>query len=495
MTSVSHSPDGPSQSGRRPSLGSLGRQLLWLVFAFLAVATTLVPSPTYAAVSVSVQAQPISEPIDALVTVTDASGKPITSLTAGDFTVSVDGTGITTTPTPPQNLAVSVVFAMDYSPSVVDTALVPMQKAVITFINAMQPGDYAAIVKFNGGSGAKVVQAFTQIDGAAGTAALINAVNADYPGRESNVLDAALLSVQQLVSPPTPLPLGPKAIVLVSDGADNASSAEFAAVVQSANDAKISIFTVGVGDLTADPTSQPLLTGLAEQTGGTFYPAPTDAQIGNAYVQVSKLLANAYLLSFQSAITDCNTHTLQVQVTGQTQPGTATFTRCTPLSAPDVRGLTLAAATTKLNSLGLVPGRLPDQASTTVPAGSVVSQAPTVGTIVLPGSTVNLVVSSGTPTVPNVVGMTQSAAEDLIKNAGVTPVVTQAYSSSVPAGDVISVGAAYELPAGGAAVDLVVSAGPLAGGGGGGGGATGPFELAIGLLFVAVVAAARRRKV
>ena len=51
-----------------------------------------------------------------------------------------------------------------------------MQEAIKTFINSMQPGDYAAIVKFNATLGASVVKEFTQVDGAANTAALIDAV-------------------------------------------------------------------------------------------------------------------------------------------------------------------------------------------------------------------------------------------------------------------------------------------------------------------------------
>ena len=69
-------------------------------------------------------------------------------------------------PSQDPNQKVSVVFAMDYSQSVENAALTAMQNAVISFINAMHDGDFAAIVKFNGTnpSLASVVQPFTAID-------------------------------------------------------------------------------------------------------------------------------------------------------------------------------------------------------------------------------------------------------------------------------------------------------------------------------------------
>lgn len=81
------------------------------------------------------------------------------------------------------------------------------------------------------------------------------------------------------------------------------------------------------------------------------------------------------------------------------------------------------------------------------------------GTLI--GSTVDFVVSLGQPTVPDVVGMVQAAAESAITAAGLTVgSVTNAYSDTVAADNVIS-----SNPAGGttvaigSAVELVISMG------------------------------------
>ncbi len=101
------------------------------------------------------------------------------------------------------------------------------------------------------------------------------------------------------------------------------------------------------------------------------------------------------------------------------------------------------------------------QTSTSVPAGSVISQNPAAGTSVAPGSAVDLVVSLGPPvTVPNVVGQTQSTATAVLQRFNLTVgSVTRQVTPGVAPGIVLSQNpAAGTSVAAGTAVDLVVSA-------------------------------------
>ncbi len=139
----------------------------------------------------------------------------------------------------------------------------------------------------------------------------------------------------------------------------------------------------------------------------------------------------------------------------------------TGLETPNVVGLpypgTLqAGAVHNLTEFALVVGTVTNQASTTVPAGLVISQDPAAGTGVNPGTAVNLVVSSGPPlvAVPNVVGLTQAAATTAITNAGLkVGAVTTASSETVASGSVISQTPATGTAPQGSAVALVVSLG------------------------------------
>ncbi len=140
-------------------------------------------------------------------------------------------------------------------------------------------------------------------------------------------------------------------------------------------------------------------------------------------------------------------------------------------TVPNVVGQAQATAEANLIAANLVVGTVTQQSSETVPAGSVISQSPVIGTSVPENSAVNLVVSSGPPppsvTVPNVVDLAQASAEaNLLAADLAVGAVTQQTSGTVLAGNVIS-----QNPAGGtsapegSAVNLVVSSGqaPLTG--------------------------------
>lgn len=318
---------------------AVAAQLPWWLPVLLLLGAAFFAGPARADVDLRVEAIPISAPIQAFVTVTDATGAPVPGLVATDFTVTLDGVVVpladvtfTLPPAQDPNQKVSVVFVMDYSKSVTDVALTAMQDAVTSFINAMSAGDFAAIVKFNDThpDKASVVQPFTEIDGAAGTSALIDAVMADYPGDGTNLLDAINLAVNQFSAPPVPLPTGPKAVIVVTDGGENASQLSEFAVIDNAADNSIPIFLIGVGTL----QRLALLNRLADQTGGDFLPAPSDAEIAAAYVTIRELLNHEYLLTISSSISDCGQHTLQVSVTDQANPASVTFMRCVPEPPP-----------------------------------------------------------------------------------------------------------------------------------------------------------------
>lgn len=106
----------------------------------------------------------------------------------------------------------------------------------------------------------------------------------------------------------------------------------------------------------------------------------------------------------------------------------------------------------------------------TVAEGDVISQSPSAGQKVPKGTTVGITVSKGPEpelvTVPNVVGLTQTAAQDALKGAGLAYQVAENYDDEVAAGNVIT-----QLPDGGAkvapgtTVGLLVSKGPQPSGG------------------------------
>jgi beta-lactam-binding protein with PASTA domain/protocatechuate 3,4-dioxygenase beta subunit len=133
-------------------------------------------------------------------------------------------------------------------------------------------------------------------------------------------------------------------------------------------------------------------------------------------------------------------------------------------AVPDVVGMTEAAAETTLIANDLAKGAITYEHSDTVDAGLVMEQDPTSGTSAPCDSAVNLVISSGPcmTTVPDVLGMTEAAAEMALTTDGlVKGAVTYECSDTVDAGLVME-----QDPASGAsvpcnsAVNLVISTGP-----------------------------------
>ena len=332
-----------SRAGSR-SLWASTLRLMWYALA-VSLLATFASVPVYAQegegkVTLRVEARPIADPINVFVTVTNGGGAPVGALTAADFTVLVDGIEVISptfalSPRQDPDQQASIVFAMDYSGST-SNAQGAMEQAVLTFLETMEIGDYAGLIKFNETNEQRVavLQPFTMIDGASGSSALAGAVTTPFSGSGSPVIDALNAAVDLFASPETPpLPAGPKVVILVSDGGDNTSDSSGRNVVDAANAGGISIFSVGVGSLDRivsgrEITGGELLQELAFQTGGQYYEAPDDQAIEDAYDTIAVLLQNEYLLTFESDITDCNVHTIEVQVTGQS-PATSTFTRCT----------------------------------------------------------------------------------------------------------------------------------------------------------------------
>jgi serine/threonine-protein kinase len=129
---------------------------------------------------------------------------------------------------------------------------------------------------------------------------------------------------------------------------------------------------------------------------------------------------------------------------------------------PDVTGRTQAAAESLLKTSGFIPEAIPTP-SDTIPTGQVISQSPAANTTATKNSVVQINVSSGVAqvAVPDVSGMTATAASNTLGQAGFKVSTTTQASATVPANSVISTtpGAGTQAPKG-SNVTLVVSTGP-----------------------------------
>jgi PASTA domain len=95
--------------------------------------------------------------------------------------------------------------------------------------------------------------------------------------------------------------------------------------------------------------------------------------------------------------------------------------RTATTTVPPVIGLTLQAATAAIVAAGLYTGA-PNNVMSTDPPGTVLAQNSPARTVEPVGSQVQITVSAGQTSVPDVLGASMPAAEQSIKNAGLAPV-------------------------------------------------------------------------
>jgi serine/threonine-protein kinase len=132
-----------------------------------------------------------------------------------------------------------------------------------------------------------------------------------------------------------------------------------------------------------------------------------------------------------------------------------------PVAIPSVIGLSESVAQNKLKLIGLVTV-LQQSYSETAPVGQVISASPSSGTVNV-GTKITLTVSKGPAPrqVPNLVGESSANAVAQLKALELVPSETQAYSDTVPAGNVISQAqSAGSMVNRGSTVAFVVSKGP-----------------------------------
>jgi eukaryotic-like serine/threonine-protein kinase len=133
-----------------------------------------------------------------------------------------------------------------------------------------------------------------------------------------------------------------------------------------------------------------------------------------------------------------------------------------PVTVPKLVGLTSAKATSTLTKVGLVADAVPTY-DETVPAGDVINANPASGSVNYK-STVQLAVSEGPQprTIPDLSGLSYAAARAQISALRLIPKGIRNYSTTVPAGQVISSQPAEGSTgiAVGSTVTIVVSRGP-----------------------------------
>lgn len=95
----------------------------------------------------------------------------------------------------------------------------------------------------------------------------------------------------------------------------------------------------------------------------------------------------------------------------------------TMVEVPQVADMTVADAKVQLEAVGLVVGTTTEAHSPSYAAGLIISTTPTLGTKLIQGSKVNLLVSDGKIEIPDLKGKTVTDANNLLSTLSITPTV------------------------------------------------------------------------
>jgi len=244
------------------------------------------------------------------VTVTDASN-PLSTLTAAAFKLFQNNIQL-------QNFTVSnwqgfspvtVVMALDASGSM--SSIMPsVQAEASNFINQLQVGDYAAVCKM--GYAASIMKFYPEASPfliettPTGKTDLINnGINMTFgpfgPGQDTSALyDSLMLAIDRAAAPGT-FP-GKKALVIVSDGVDNASlTYTLDQVIAYAKQKGVKIFSVYYISSSLVRYAKPqVMVRLANETGGQYYDA-TDADFASAFQKLLNVITNNYTITYTSS--------------------------------------------------------------------------------------------------------------------------------------------------------------------------------------------------
>lgn len=223
------------------------------------------------------------------VTVLDSGSKPVEGLKEADFEVSEDGTKQTVSFFAlQQEMPIRVGIVIDSSGSMEKT-LPEVQRVVVGFLrNTLRPKDRALVEAFN--ERPTIIEPFTADFGDLERAMI--ALRADG---ETALWDATVYGLFQFSGV-----RGRKAMIILTDGEDNASRMDFDRALDYAKRSGVTIYTIGIDLPITKVGVRSHLTRLARTTGGDAFFLARGASLQPVYDRINRELRSQYLIAYTS---------------------------------------------------------------------------------------------------------------------------------------------------------------------------------------------------
>ena len=227
------------------------------------------------------------------VTVCDPNNRPVTGLEKEHFKIYDDKVeqAVTQFAMEDEPLAVGLVFDISGS---MGPKLRRSRMAAAEFFKQANPEDEFFLVEFN--DQPKLVTPLTK-----NTSEIQNQLTFTQSKGRTALLDAILLAMNEMKNSK----MKRKALLIVSDGGDNASRYTEAEVRSRVREADVLIYAIGIyepygsrGRSPEELSGPGLLTDLSEQTGGRHLPVDDLAELPDVAAKIGIELRNRYVLGY-----------------------------------------------------------------------------------------------------------------------------------------------------------------------------------------------------
>jgi VWFA-related protein len=190
------------------------------------------------------------------------------------------------------------------------------QEAAIQFLKeTIRPKyDQAFVIGFD--LTPKVTQDFTD-----DTEMLSVGIRTLRPGSLTAMYDALYYACRdKLLKQPQAGPVR-RAIILLSDGKDNASSVTREKAIEMAQRAEVSVYTISTNPTGSHGHGNKTLERIAEATGGRSFVPSQISEVGNAFAAIQEELRSQYAVSYKPAAFEPDGHYRTIEVQAQNQKG------------------------------------------------------------------------------------------------------------------------------------------------------------------------------
>jgi Ca-activated chloride channel homolog len=226
------------------------------------------------------------------VTVSDSMNRPVTSLKKEDFALYEENEPQKIRYFSTEDAPISVAILLDVSKSM-SNKIETEREAIVEFFNNANPEDEYFAIAFSDRPRvlAESTQSVDQLQGK---------LLAEEPGGPTAMLDAVYLAVSKLQS----AHYERKAILILSDGGDNASRYKLREIKSMVEESDVQIYAVGIFETfffntIEEKLGKVWLSEITDATGGQTVTVDNKEKVPEAAASISRAMRNQYVLGYR----------------------------------------------------------------------------------------------------------------------------------------------------------------------------------------------------